>query len=154
MTPGNPLKKNGPAPLERRIAASRRLARHPRIAVTAFERDLPTRYTADTLAHVVTRRPDARFVWIMGADNLATFHEWQQWRRIAETLPIAVVDRPGSTLSFTSSRAAIALARHRIDESDAPLLAAMPPPAWVFLHGPRSSQSSTAIRARQSVHAT
>jgi nicotinate-nucleotide adenylyltransferase len=35
----------------------------------------------------------------------------------------------------------------RVDEKDAPLLARMKPPAWTFIHGPRSSLSSTALRA-------
>ena len=150
VTPGNPLKDtSGLAPLGHRLKACERLASHPRITVTAFEARLPTRYTADTLAQVRMRRPATRFVWVMGADNLATFHRWERWREIASLMPIAVVDRPGSTLSFIGSPAAVALARHRVDEADARLLPTLDPPAWTFLHGPRSGQSSTAIRARR-----
>ena len=149
VTPGNPLKDHSELrPLADRLALCEAITDHPKIAVTAFEAAVSTRYTADTLAQVVRRRPGVRFVWVMGADNLATFHRWERWRAIAAAMPIAVVDRPGSTLSVTGSPAAIALARHRVDESDAKLLPFSAPPAWTFLHGPRSSLSSSAIRAR------
>lgn len=149
VTPGNPLKDSGELEsLENRIERCRALARHPHIDVTAFEAAFGTRYTEDTLSRLKRVRPRLDFVWIMGADNLASFHRWQNWRRIAKLMPIIVVDRPGSTLSFLNAPAAIALSRHRIDEEDSGLVSRMKPPAWVFLHGPRSSLSSTAIRER------
>jgi nicotinate-nucleotide adenylyltransferase len=150
VTPGNPLKElSGLAPLSERMAAARALARHPRIDVTGFEQDIGARYTLDALEHLAGRAPAARFVWIMGADNLAQFHRWRGWRRIAELMPFAVVDRPGWTLRATSSKAALALAPFRIDETDAPVLPGLAPPAWVFLHGPRSTLSSTVLRQQR-----
>src|SRR6266511_1447561 len=96
VTPGNPLKDTrGLAPLAERIAHARSLARHPRIDVTGFEADLGLRYSYDTVRYLVTRCPRVRFVWIMGADNLRSFHRWQKWRGIAGLIPIAVVDRLG-----------------------------------------------------------
>ena len=85
----------------------------------------------------------------MGADNLAQFDRWRGWRRIAQLMPFAVIDRPGWTLRAARSRAALALARFRIDETDAPVLADRAPPAWVFLHGPRSALSSTVLRQQR-----
>ena len=93
------------------------------------------------------RNPGVDFVWIMGADNLRDFHRWQRWRKIATTFPIAVIDRPGATLSFLSSPVTKTFDYARVDEGDAPLLARMKAPAWTFIHGPRSSLSSSAIRA-------
>ncbi|GAB4350324.1 MAG: nicotinate-nucleotide adenylyltransferase [Oricola sp.] len=147
VTPGNPLKDtSGLPPLADRIAWSEAINSDPRIEVTAFEASHQVRFTADTLAIVRRYNPGVRFVWIMGADNLAGFHRWQNWRDIAMTFPIAVVDRPGSTLSYLSSKMAKAFDYARVDESDAALLPALPAPAWTFLHGPRSPVSSTAIR--------
>ena len=148
VTPGNPLKDTSAlAPLAERLAACKELARHPRITVAAPEARLSSRFTADTLATLAERRPGVRFVWVMGADNLATFHRWERWRAIAALMPIAVVDRPGATLAFSNAPAAQALARYRVDEADARILPHLDPPAWTFLHGPRSAQSSTALRA-------
>ena len=148
VTPGNPLKDTRAlAPLAERLAAARRVAAHPRIDVTDLEAAIGTRFTADTIAWLTRRFPAVRFVWIMGADNLAQFDRWQNWRAIAEAVPIAVVDRFGASYAATAPPAAQALAAARIREDDARSLPNRKPPAWVYLHGLKSPLSSTAIRA-------
>ncbi|MBO3758164.1 nicotinate-nucleotide adenylyltransferase [Ciceribacter sp. L1K22] len=150
VTPGNPLKSRAAlAPLGERLALSEGLAKDPRIKVTAFEKNLGTSYTASTLATVKARNPHVRFIWVMGADNLKGFHQWQHWQRIANTFPIAVIDRPGSTLSYLSSKMARTFDFARIDEEDAGVLWKKPAPAWTFIHGPRSTLSSTALRQQR-----
>jgi len=148
VTPGNPLKNTrGLAPLEQRIAAARSLTKHPRIDITGFEAVINARYTYDTLTYLLRRCPGVRFVWVMGADNLRSFYRWQNWRGIAALLPIAVVDRMGTTLYATAGRAGQALARFRLPEDEAASLADHEPPVWVYLHGLKSPSSSTALRA-------
>jgi nicotinate-nucleotide adenylyltransferase len=148
VTPGNPLKDtNGLAPLAARIAAAKALARHPRIDITGIEAEIGVRYSYDTVRYLVSHCPGVHFVWLMGADNLRTFHLWQKWRGIADLVPIAVVDRLGPSLHATSSVAAQALGRRRIAESDAASLLTRRAPAWVLLHGLKSPLSSTALRA-------
>lgn len=97
VSPGNPLKAAATdmASFDARMASARAMARHSLIRVTGIERRLKTRYTADTLVKLVRLFPKYDFIWLMGADNLAHFHEWQRWRTIARTVPIAVVARPG-----------------------------------------------------------
>ena len=96
VSPGNPLKPaKGMAPLAARLASAERAARGGGIRVTAIEAELGTRYTVDTLRELIALYPNRRFVWIMGADNLAQFHRWRDWRRIAHLVPIAVATRPG-----------------------------------------------------------
>jgi nicotinate-nucleotide adenylyltransferase len=147
VTPGNPLKPIAGLPtLSERIEAARAVAHDPRIAVTGFEAQIGSRFTHDSIAWLVRRAPGVHFVWIMGADNLRQFHLWRRWRDIARLAPIAVVDRPGSTLSALNSRAGAALAPFRVAEIDSPCFAERRAPALIFLHGPRSSLSSTAIR--------
>jgi len=148
VTPGNPLKSHGGLmPLDERMAACRALAKGPRMHVTAFEAELGTPYTAATLEFLKARFPTANFVWVMGADNLATFHRWQNWREIARRMPIAVVDRPGWRLKALSSPAAQALGRQRQQESRSKL-AALPgrPAGWTLLSTRLSDQSSTRLR--------
>lgn len=148
VTPGNPLKSRGNlAPLSTRLALSEKIARDPAVKVTAFEKGLGTSYTARTLAFVKARNPHVRFIWIMGADNLKSFDRWQNWRKIVETFPIAVIDRPGATLSYLSSKMARTYDYARVDEEDAGVLWKHRAPAWSFIHGPRSTLSSTALRA-------
>jgi nicotinate-nucleotide adenylyltransferase len=151
LSPGNPLKDTRElAPLEKRLRLARDLIDDSRIVPTAAERELRTRYTVDTVRVLHKRCPNVRFVWLMGADNLAEFHRWKNWRAVAAGLPIAVFDRPGFSNTALRGRAALALAGYRLDESDAGLLADRPPPAWVFIHGPRSPLSSTALRRGKS----
>jgi nicotinate-nucleotide adenylyltransferase len=150
VTPGNPLKDTrGLAPLAERVAAARALARHPRIVVTGLEAAIGARYTYDTLRYLTTHCQGVQFVWIMGADNLRSFHRWENWQGIAATVPIAVVDRLGPSLYALGGPAGQALARHRIPESAARSLAGRRPPAWVYLHGLKSPLSSTALRAQR-----
>lgn len=150
VTPGNPLKENGSlAPLEDRMRAAAAIASHPRIQISGAEAGFRTRYTADLIQILKERQPATRFVWIMGSDSLTDFHRWEDWRRIAASVPIAVVNRPRSLPAPLSSRAGHALARYRIDADDTKTLPNRPPPAWAFLTGPRTAASSTAIRKRR-----
>jgi len=148
VSPQNPLKPHAPADLARRIAVARILAGDPRIKVTGVEAALGTTYTADTLSRLKAQLPGVRLVWMMGADNLASFHRWRDWRRIAAEVPVAVFNRPGLALRAIAGPAARALAGHRIRERDASRLADMAPPAWVFLSAPHVPLSSTQLRAR------
>ena len=148
VSPQNPLKPDAPSSdLPRRIAAARALIRSPRIKVTGVEAALGTTYTAETLRRLMPRLSGVRCVWMMGADNLAGFHEWRDWEGIAATLPMAIFNRPGKALAALSSPAAHALSRFRLDASDAASLAGTPPPAWVFLPTPSIALSSTELRA-------
>ncbi|MGU3464797.1 nicotinate-nucleotide adenylyltransferase [Methylobacterium sp. C33D] len=149
VSPGNPLKSRSALPsVEARCAQARAIARHPRIAVTGFEAALGVRFTVQTLRFLTRRCPGVHFVWIMGADSLGTFHRWKGFAEIARLVPIAVIDRPSFTMTPLSARAARRLADTRVPEAAASGLALRPPPAWLFLHGPRSTLSSTQIRAR------
>jgi nicotinate-nucleotide adenylyltransferase len=150
VTPGNPLKNhNDLAPLADRVLAARALLDHPRVRVTGFEAAHGFTYSWQTIRFLTQSMPDRRFVWIMGADNLVDFPRWERWQDIAAMVPMAVYVRPGSGRRAPVSLAASALSRWRVDEDDAPRLAALPPPAWVYLHGRQSPLSSSAIRARR-----
>ena len=147
VTPGNPLKQAGALrDLDQRVQAARQMAGDPRIHVSCLESVIGTRYTFDTISYLRRRAGRLRFVWIMGADNLAQFHRWQDWRRIAAEVPIAVIDRPPQSFRALAAPAAQALARFRLPESQAASLADRYPPAWVFLTGMKLSLSSTGLR--------
>jgi nicotinate-nucleotide adenylyltransferase len=151
VSPQNPLKPNAPSSdLSRRVTAARALIRSPRIKVTGIEAAIGTNYTAETLRRLLPRLPGVNCVWMMGADNLAGFHDWRDWERIAASLPMAIFNRPGANFAALSSPAAHALARFRIDPKDAGRLASTAPPAWVFLPSPTVAISSTELRAATS----
>ncbi len=147
VTPGNPLKdQDGLRDLNERTAAARKMANDPRIDVSCLESVIGTRYTVDTISYLRRRASGLRFVWIMGADNLAQFHRWQNWRRIASEVPMAVIDRPPQSFRALAAPAAQALARYRLPENQARRLADQRPPAWVFLTGMKLNLSSTGLR--------
>ena len=146
VSPGNPLKADAPASLARRLAASRALVTHPRVKVTGIEARLGTRFTADTLRGLRARYPGVHFVWLMGADNLAQLHLWDEWRTIMDNHPVAVLARPGEQIRAGLSPAARVYARYRLPREAARLLPLAPPPCWTLLSGPMVEMSSTSLR--------
>ncbi|WP_187431029.1 nicotinate-nucleotide adenylyltransferase [Roseobacter fucihabitans] len=147
VSPGNPIKKHGPAPLAQRMAHARARMQDPRVCITDIEAHLGTRYTARTLAAIKARYPGVRFVWLMGADNLAQLHHWQDWRQIMSSVPIGVLARPGDRISARMSPAARIYATARISGRGASLLGRSNAPAWCFVNVPMVAHSSSAIRA-------
>jgi nicotinate-nucleotide adenylyltransferase len=147
VSPGNPLKDHTElVSLDERIAQTVKVMDDPRLEVTGFEAQHHFTYSYETVRHLTQAHPQTKFVWIMGADSLQTFDQWERWEDIANLLPIAVYARPGALFRATRSTAAIALDHARLPEEQAARLADAPPPAWVYLRGIMSSASSTAIR--------
>ena len=147
VSPGNPLKADPPAPLADRMRQARALMVHPRVEISDIEARLGTARTSETLAALRRLYPRTRFVWLMGADNLAEFHLWAQWREIAAHHPIGVLARPGHRLRARTSPAARAMARWRLVGPRARLLGRSEAPAWAICNIPMSPLSSTALRA-------
>ncbi|MCF6234489.1 MAG: nicotinate-nucleotide adenylyltransferase [Rhodobacteraceae bacterium] len=146
VSPGNLLKSHGPAPMAERMMAARQVMRHPRVEVSDIEARLGTRATADTIAALQAIYPGVRFVWLMGADNLAQFHLWQDWRSIMERVPLGVLARPGQRISARMSPAARIYRQFRIAGGESQLLARAKPPAWCFVNVAMVDLSSSAIR--------
>jgi nicotinate-nucleotide adenylyltransferase len=148
VSPGNPLKPTkGMAPFEARMASARKMAKHSPIRVTAIERRLKTRYTVDTLNKLPTLYPRHRFIWLMGADNLAQFHKWEGWRRIAHQVPIAVVARPGYDANAHASPAMSWLRRAVRPAGQAKNWTRWRLPALVLLRFRPDRTSATRLRA-------
>ena len=147
VSPGNPLKAHGPAPLEARLARARAVMQHPRVEITDIEARLGTRYTAETLAALFALYPRVRFTWLMGADNLADFHRWERWDEIMRSLPVGVIARPGERVAARTSPAARRFRAARLPGTGASLLACAAPPRWCLINVPMVAHSSTAIRA-------
>jgi nicotinate-nucleotide adenylyltransferase len=136
------------APLAERMASTAAIVGDPRIKVTNIETRLGTRYTADTLSVLKRRFPRARFVWLMGADNLAQLRHWARWQHIFHTVPIAVFARPSYCLEGLSELPARRFARWRVPTERARYLADLAPPAWTFLPSRLDASSATQIRSR------
>ncbi|MBL4894266.1 MAG: nicotinate-nucleotide adenylyltransferase, partial [Emcibacter sp.] len=149
VSPGNPLKSNGPAPLQARMKAARALMDHPRVRISDFETRVGTRHTADTLAALQAHYRSDRFVWLMGADNLVQFAAWKDWKKIAETVVFAIFDRPGYSDAALASEAATVFRDHQIPDEQAAELATRIAPAWTFIRETKNPLSSTEIRRKK-----
>lgn len=150
VSPQNPLKDaRDSAPLAERLASARAMAAKvgPAMLVSDVESRIGTQWTVDTLRALVARHPGVRFVWLMGSDNLASFHRWKGWTDIMRLMPVAVIARPGSTLKAPSAPAAVRFAAARVPASAARRLTALQAPAWTWIGGPLNPRSSTALRA-------
>lgn len=149
VSPGNPLKpRAGMAPLAARLASANRMARRAPIRPTAIEQRLGTRYTVETIRRLIRRYPRRRFVWIMGADNLAQFHEWRKWREIASLVPIAVIARPEYDRAAHAAKAMGWLRSAVRPQAQARNWTSWRPPAIVLLRFRPDPRSATALRAR------
>jgi len=147
VSPQNPLKSSGETrDLAERMAGARAMARGPAMVVSDAERRLGSQYTIDVVRALKARFPGVHFVWIMGADSLATFHRWSGWTEIMREVPVAVVSRPWIALKSRFSPAARRFAHFRRPGAKAATLPGAKPPAWAFLTGPLNFQSSTALR--------
>ena len=148
VSPGNPLKPvQGMAPIAARFASARRAARRAPIRPTLIERELGTSYTVDTLRELLRLYPRRRFIWLMGADNLAQFHRWRDWRRIARMVPIAVVTRPGYDGGALKAPAMGWLRRFVRPATEARHWTRWRLPSLVLLQLPPDPTSATALRA-------
>ncbi|WP_078664032.1 nicotinate-nucleotide adenylyltransferase [Bartonella sp. WD12.1] len=150
VTPGNPLKNCTQLPsVHERMRLSFKFIDHPKIRVTGFEKEIGSTISVETITHILAHYRGIRFVWVIGADTLATFHHWHRWRDIISMLPIAIVDRPSVRTPALSSPVARTYRYFRLDERKSALLPFMSPPAWTYLHGPLSFQSSTQLRLKE-----
>ena len=148
VSPGNPLKPTeGMAPFAARLASAREMARRSPIKASDFEAKEGTRYTIDTLERLRARHPDDRFIWLMGADILPQFDQWKDWRRIAETVPIAVLTRPGYDDDARAARVMGWLRQFVRPAATARQWTEWSAPAIIFLRLPPDPTSATAIRA-------
>ena len=148
VSPQNPLKPTiGMAALGRRVEWCEACVHDPRIRVMDLELQLGTRYTIDTLNALKRRFPGVRFVWLMGSDNLDSFRHWHRWPEIFESLPIAVIVRPGSALAGVRAKAAQRFSAARLSEADARNIALAEPPAFVVVDSRRNPARATDIRA-------
>lgn len=154
VSPQNPLKgAHETAPLAERLASARAHARGPAMIVSDFETRAGVSWTVDTLRALTARHPGVRFVWLMGSDNLASFHKWRGWTDIMRLMPVAVIARPGSMLESRTAPAAARFAGFRIPSEQAPLLPFLAAPAWTYLTAPLNPLSSTKIRTAKPSHA-
>ena len=146
VSPGNPLKEKYPGSVDSRINQCRKIMQNPKVFISDIERQLDTRFTAETLRKLFRLYPGVRFIWLMGADNLSNFHKWDEWTWIMENIPVGVMARPRRLLRAGLSRTAYRYMKYRVKQTSAAAVPFMEPPAWSLLGGSMQDVSSTKLR--------
>ena len=148
ISPGNPMKNQNPLSINKRMDHAKKIIQHPKIKITDIETQLKTRFTHQTLLALKGLYPTTNFTWIMGADNLAQVHLWQEWETIFSLMPVGVLARPDQGILARRSPAARKFATYQISENQSRTLGTAPAPAWCFVSLPMSQISSSEIRSR------
>ena len=146
VSPGNPLKEKCPTSVESRVLECRKIIQNPKVLISDIELRLNTRFTAETLRKLFLLFPGVRFVWLMGADNLSNFHNWEEWTWIMENIPIGVMARPRQIVRAGLSKTAGRYMKYRVKSFNAAAIPFMSAPAWSLLGGSMQDISSTKIR--------
>jgi len=148
VTTTNPLKKNK-VDYKKRLKKVKRFLMNHHIKVLEIQDLSKNTYTVDLLEYLFKKFPHKKFIWLMGADNLFSFHLWRDWKKIFYNIPIAIFDRPPYSLSISKAKAILYFKEDRINSKLSRNLKFMKPPKWLFLTGLTNLQSSTKIRQKK-----
>ena len=148
VSPGNPIKDKNPSDINNRLMASKQIMEHPSVIITDIEKKLKTKFTFQTLIKIKKLYPGTRFVWLMGADNLINFHQWENWDWIMKNIPIGVMARPREQIKAGLSPAATRFRKYRLPKEKSLLLPYFSPPVWTLVTGPMKNISSTKLRGK------
>ncbi|MFA7276713.1 MAG: nicotinate (nicotinamide) nucleotide adenylyltransferase [Pseudobdellovibrionaceae bacterium] len=133
------------APVQERMAMGKLLAAHyPEMpfVMSNIQDEMGTHITYEVLTELQKRFPDHRFIWTMGADNLASFHTWEHAEDIIMNFPVAVVDRPPYTEKALTSPMAMT---YDFLKAASPKSLAREGRGWYFLDNPRIDMSSSGL---------
>lgn len=75
--------------------------------MSGVQDELGTHITYEVLEELQKRHPDYEFVWVMGADNLISFHTWEHFDDILEQYQLAIINRVGYEEKAKNSYAAL-----------------------------------------------
>ena len=148
VTTTNPLKKNT-VDYKKRLKTVKRFLMNHHIKVLEIQDLSKNTYTVDLLEYLFKKFPHKKFIWLMGADNLFSFHLWRDWKKIFYNIPIAIFNRPPYSLSISKAKAILYFKEDRINSKLSRNLKFMKPPKWLFLTGLTNLQSSTKIRQKK-----
>ena len=107
---------------------------------TDIEEELGTHITYEVLMKLMSRFPDHQFIWVMGSDNLASFHTWEHADDIIENFPVAVIDRPPYESNALHSPTALTYPHLRAGTAKDLLDAGH---GWCMIEGPQIEISSS-----------
>ena len=149
VTPQNPLKINKPASYSERLRNCKTIVRNQPIKVKEIEKKINSKYSYQTIKYINKHYKNLNFFWLMGADNLINFHQWQNAHRIFNEIPIVVFRRYGYNAKALKSNIANFYKNFRINNKKISVNNFDSTPAWTIIQNKEIKISSTEIRKQR-----
>ena len=95
ITKKNPFKNESKSNLKSRIQFAKKIiGKNNYIKIKFYEKQISSNRTIDLINYLTKEKKDEIY-FIMGADNLISFHKWYKWKSIVKKCNILVFDRQG-----------------------------------------------------------
>ena len=149
VTPQNPLKVNRPASYSERIKNCKLIIKNQPIKIKEIEKKINSKFSYQTIKYLNKHYKNINFFWLMGADNLINFHEWQNADKIINEIPIVVFRRYGYNNKALKSYTSNFYKNFRINNNNLHIKNFKELPAWTIIKNKEIRISSTEIRKQR-----
>lgn len=149
VTPQNPLKINQPASYSERVKNCKILTKNKPIKIKEIEKKINSQFSYQTIKYLNNHYKYIKFVWLMGADNLINFHQWQNAHRIFNEIPIVVFRRYGYNQKALKSYISNLYKNFRLKNKNIHIDNFNQLPAWTIIQNKEIRISSTEIRQQR-----
>ena len=151
ITPQNPLKISLPATYKERINNCREITSGHPIKITEIEKKIASTFSYQSIKYIQNHYKNIKFFWLMGADNLINFHNWQHWKTIFNDISIVVFKRHGYNNKALNSKAAKTFSQYKITNNPIAQIYFSQFPAWPWINNREIKISSTEIRKQRNL---
>jgi len=149
VTPQNPLKINQPASYSERVKNCKIMTKNKPIKIKEIEKKINSQFSYQTIKYLNNHYKNINFFWLMGADNLINFHQWQNAHRIFNEIPIVVFRRYGYNQQALKSYISNLYKNFRLKNKNIHIDNFNQLPAWTIIQNKEIRISSTEIRKQR-----
>ena len=149
VTPQNPLKINQPASYSERVKNCKIMTKNKPIQIKEIEKKINSQFSYQTIKYLNNHYKNINFFWLMGADNLINFHQWQNAHQIFNEIPIVVFRRYGYNQKALKSYISNLYKNFRVKNKNIHIDNFNQLPAWTIIHNKEIRISSTEIRQQR-----
>ena len=149
VTPQNPLKISTPATYKERIKNCNLITKGNPIKVSEIEKKINSRNSYHSISYIKNHYKNIKFFWLMGADNLINFHQWQNWREIFKNISIVIFKRRGYNYKALNSITKKTFSHYQVFASPVNKSYFKKLPSWYWVNNKEVKISSTEIRKQR-----
>ena len=112
VTKNNPLKEKPYLNIKTRINLSKKITRkEKKIFVKYYDDKIKSINTFNLLNYIKKKNQKTKLFFLIGADNLAKFHKWNNWKKIPRLAKLAVFPRQNYSIKSPKPIAAKKLSK-------------------------------------------